>query len=68
MIDYLSLALTHALLIVALLRLLRRPDIDREEMVLPETEVEKATRLALEEADVNTPAARAARRKSRRDA
>ncbi|MFA6218722.1 MAG: hypothetical protein WC692_02975 [Erythrobacter sp.] len=31
MIDYFALALTHALIVIALLRVLVRPDLDRED-------------------------------------
>lgn len=31
MIDYFALALTHALLVIALLRIAARPELDREE-------------------------------------
>lgn len=35
MIDNLSLALTHGLLLIAILRLLRRPDLDDEQAGKP---------------------------------
>jgi hypothetical protein len=32
LIDYFALALTHALIVIALLRVLVRPDLDREDL------------------------------------
>ena len=38
MIDNFSLGLTHLLMLLAAWRLLRRPDLDREERPAPETD------------------------------
>ena len=41
MIDYFALALTHGLLLIALLRLVGRADVDADPDVLPEAQVEE---------------------------
>lgn len=38
MIDYFALALTHGLLLAMVLRLMVRPDLDREEPLAPDQE------------------------------
>ena len=40
MIDYLALGLTHALLMLALLRIMVRPDLDSEDLLADEPETE----------------------------
>ena len=52
MIDYLALALTHALIVIALLRILTRDELDREDPLASDPAV--------------TPAARAKQRRARR--
>lgn len=56
MIDYFALALTHALLVIALLRLIKRDDVDREEFAhhpheddtsVDEVELRPGTRAAI---------------------
>jgi len=39
LIDYFALALTHALIVIALLRVLARPDLDREVSPTQETKI-----------------------------
>ncbi|QZD86905.1 hypothetical protein [Qipengyuania psychrotolerans] len=38
MIDYFALALTHALIVIALIRLLSRPELDSEDLLAREEE------------------------------
>lgn len=55
MIDYLALALTHALIVIALLRILTRDELDREDPLASDQAVTAAA-----------PAARAKQRRTRR--
>lgn len=43
MIDYFALALTHVLIVIALLRILVRPDLDREDLVTADEVAEPKT-------------------------
>jgi len=54
-IDYLALALTHALIVIALLRILTRDELDREDPLASDPAVNAAA-----------PAARAKQRRARR--
>lgn len=56
MIDYFALALTHTLIVIALLRMLVRPDLDREDFSIDE---------AVAEAKQNRREARRARRQGK---
>ena len=60
MIDYFSLALTHGLIILALVRLLTRADLDREEPMAAEPAVPP------EDADHAPTGGAAQRRRARR--
>lgn len=40
MIDYIALGLTHALIMLALLRVLVRPELDREDMLADEPDAD----------------------------
>lgn len=62
MIDYFALALTHGLLIVMLLRLIRRPDIDVEP---PISEEEAEQEAAAKPVEKGAAARRAAMRRRR---
>tara|TARA_R110002072_G_scaffold121321_9_gene254926 strand:+ start:11849 stop:12043 length:195 start_codon:yes stop_codon:yes gene_type:complete len=64
LIDYFALALTHGLLLVALLRLIGREDVDVEDI---ESEGEAEVELATKPPE-STAAARRAARKRRRNA
>ena len=55
MIDYLALALTHALIVIALLRILTRDELDREDPLASDQAVTAAA-----------PAARAKQRRTQR--
>lgn len=63
MIDYFALALSHALLLIMLLRLMTRPDLDREDELGPEDEDVPA-----KEPDSRRKARRARRSAERGDA
>jgi len=43
LIDYFALALTHVLIVIALLRILVRPDLDREDLVTADEVAEPKT-------------------------
>lgn len=65
MIDYFALALTHGLLIVMLMRLIRREDVDVEPL---ESEEEAQVETAPKLPETGAAARRAARERRRRNA
>ncbi|MDP4538191.1 hypothetical protein Q9K01_00935 [Qipengyuania sp. DY56-A-20] len=67
MIDYFALALTHGLLLLALLRLIRREDVDVEPAAEDETAL-PAAETGAENPPEDGAAARRAARKRRRNA
>lgn len=49
MIDYFALALTHALILIALLRIVSRPELDSEDPVAEEAAAQDAPKLSRRE-------------------
>ncbi|MBU1254897.1 MAG: hypothetical protein KKE69_10990 [Alphaproteobacteria bacterium] len=68
MIDYFALTLTHGLLLLALLRLIRREDVDVEPATEDETVLAAAETPGAENPPEDGAAARRAARKRRRNA